>query len=106
MADRSAGTGRNKPTWDLGRRPRSLSFDRAASEDAKERRSWFGTIRRPSLPGYLKPERGRRLKGIDEFEKPEFVGRMSRVEQRRKLAWYAMLASAVALGGAIGLALF
>ncbi len=49
---------------------------------------------------------GRRLKGLDEFESPQFVGRMARVERRRKLAWYAMLAGAVALGGAIGLAIF
>jgi hypothetical protein len=26
-----------------------------------------------------------RLKGLDEFEKPEFVGRMARIERRRKL---------------------
>lgn len=36
--------------------------------------------------------RGKRLKGLDEFEKPAFVGRMARVERRRTLAWYAMLA--------------
>jgi len=50
--------------------------------------------------------RGKRLKGLDEFEKPEFVGRMERVERRRKLTWYAMLAGAVALGAGIGLTLF
>ena len=43
-----------------------------------------------------------RLKGIDEFEKPEFVGRMERVERRKKLEWWAMVAAALALGGAIG----
>jgi hypothetical protein len=48
----------------------------------------------------------RRLKGLDEFETPEFVGRMARVEQRHKIAWYAMLTGAVALGAAIGLMLF
>jgi hypothetical protein len=53
----------------------------------------------------VKP-RGKRLKGLNEFETPEFVGRMARVEQRRKIAWYAMLAGAVAVGAAIGLALF
>ena len=47
-----------------------------------------------------------RLKGLDEFEPPEFVGRMGRVERRRKLVWYAMLAGAVVLGAAIGLLLF
>ena len=51
-------------------------------------------------------QRGKRLKGLDEFEPPAFVGRMARVERRRKRAWYAMLAGAVAVGGAIGLALF
>ena len=50
--------------------------------------------------------RGKRLKGLDEFEPPAFFGRMARMERRRKLAWYAMLAGAVAVGGAIGLALF
>lgn len=48
----------------------------------------------------------KRLKGLDEFEKPEFVGRMARVERRRKLQWWAMMATGVALGAAIGLAIF
>ena len=52
------------------------------------------------------PLRERRLKGLDEFEAPEFVGRMERVARRRKLVWYAMLAGAIALGAAIGLVLF
>ena len=47
--------------------------------------------------------RGKRLKGLDEFEPPEFVGRMARAERRRKLAWYAMLAGAIAIGAVIGL---
>jgi hypothetical protein len=46
-----------------------------------------------------------RLKGLDEFKKPEFVGRMARAERRRKLQWYAMLAAAAALGATIGLAI-
>jgi hypothetical protein len=29
----------------------------------------------------------KRLKGLEEFEKPEFVGRMARAEQRKKLEW-------------------
>lgn len=45
----------------------------------------------------------RRLKGLDEFGTPEFVGRMARVERRRKLTWWAMLAGAVAMGALIGL---
>ena len=50
--------------------------------------------------------RGKRLKGLDEYEPPAFVGRMARVERRRKWAWYAMLAGAVVVGGGIGLMLF
>jgi hypothetical protein len=49
--------------------------------------------------------RGRRLKGLDEFEKPGFVGRMARVERRRKLVWFGMLAVTVATGLMIGLML-
>jgi hypothetical protein len=48
----------------------------------------------------------RRLKGLDEFEAPEFVGRMARVERRRNLLWWAMMAVAVAVGVGIGLVLF
>jgi hypothetical protein len=48
--------------------------------------------------------RRKRLKGLDEFEKPEFVGRMARAERYRKLQWWAMLAAAMVLGAAIGLA--
>ena len=51
----------------------------------------------------LNPIGGKRLKGLDEFDKPEFVGRMARVERRRKLQWWALMAAAVALGAAIGL---
>jgi hypothetical protein len=46
--------------------------------------------------------RAKRLKGLEEFEKPEFVGRMERAERRKKLEWWAMVAAAVAVGGAIG----
>ena len=42
-----------------------------------------------------------RLKGLEEFEKPEFVGRMARAGRRKKLEWWAMMA-AFAVGGAIG----
>jgi hypothetical protein len=42
-----------------------------------------------------------RLKGLDEFETPEFIGRMARVARRKKLLWWAMVAAFV-LGGAIG----
>ena len=46
-----------------------------------------------------------RLKSLDEFEAPEFVGRMERVERRRKLAWWAMMAAGVALGAGLGVVL-
>ena len=49
--------------------------------------------------------RGRRLKGLDEFEKPEFVGRMERIERRRLRAFRAALAVAVCVGAGIGLLL-
>ena len=64
---------------------------------------------RKSLPkgaDVVSAARGKRLEGLDEFEQPEFVGRMSRIERRRKLAWYAMLVGATAIGGAIGLEIF
>jgi hypothetical protein len=50
--------------------------------------------------------RGRRLKGLEEFDKPKFVGRMARIERRRKITWYAMLSAAVVIGVCIGMALF
>ena len=43
-----------------------------------------------------------RLKGLDEFEPPAFVGR---VERRRKTAWW-MLIAAFAVGVGLGLMLF
>lgn len=43
-----------------------------------------------------------RLKGLEEFEKPEFVGRVARVARQNKLEWWAMMAAAFAVGGAIG----
>jgi hypothetical protein len=42
---------------------------------------------------------------VDEFETPEFVGRMARVERRRKLVWFGMLAATVVVGLMIGWAL-
>lgn len=46
--------------------------------------------------------RGRRLKGLDEFETPEFVGRMARVALRRKLSWWALMLAGFVAGGMIG----
>jgi len=44
-----------------------------------------------------------RLKGLEEFETPEFVRRMERVKRRQAIAWRAMLWSAVVVGGSLGL---
>jgi hypothetical protein len=44
----------------------------------------------------------KRLKGLDEFQKPEFVGRMDRIAQRRKLEWWGLMLAGVVVGGAIG----
>lgn len=47
-----------------------------------------------------------RLKGLEEFEPPPWKGRMARVERRQKIAWWAMMAAAIALGAGIGLVVF
>lgn len=46
--------------------------------------------------------RGKRLKGLDEFEKPELVGRMDRLQLQRDLAFAAAVFAAVLVGAAIG----
>jgi hypothetical protein len=46
--------------------------------------------------------RGRRLKGLEEFVIPPFVGRMARVRRARQLSWLGVLAGAVGAGLAIG----
>ena len=46
-----------------------------------------------------------RLRGLDEFVKPEFVGRMARVAQGRRRTWWALLAATIVAGIAIGLAI-
>jgi len=50
----------------------------------------------------LRVRRGKRLKGLEEFEQPEFVGRMARVERRKKVEWWALVAVAFVVGGSIG----
>jgi hypothetical protein len=55
--------------------------------------------------GIFKIGTSKRLKGLEEFETPKFVGRMARFARRKKLEWWAMVAAAFALGGAIGLVL-
>ena len=46
--------------------------------------------------------RGRRLRGLDELATPPFVGRMNRVQRRRKLVWRILLLGACLIGGALG----
>lgn len=46
-----------------------------------------------------------RLKGLDEFETPEFVGRMARIDRGRRPAWRAMVAGGFVAGVAPGLLL-
>jgi hypothetical protein len=97
-----------------------------------DRRTWFGLGGRPRLPSYLRAgkvggrnrrkitplrssaqtaiekriqlqaRQGKRLKGLDEFKRPEFVGRMARVERLRKLEWWGLMLAGVVAGGAIG----
>lgn len=47
-----------------------------------------------------------RLKGLDEFETPPFVGRMERVRRLRVWLWRLTLAVGVAVGVLLGLLLF
>ena len=44
-----------------------------------------------------------RLKGLDEFEAPEFVGRMDRIVLKRKLGWWAMMTGGFVAGVSLGL---
>ena len=46
-----------------------------------------------------------RLKGLDEFEPPEFVGRMARIERQQELGWWAMMIGGFAVGVGLGLVL-
>jgi len=48
----------------------------------------------------------KRLKGLDEFETPEFVGRMERVRRLRAWLWRLMLAVAIVVGVLVGLLAF
>ena len=48
----------------------------------------------------------KRLKGLDEFTVPPFVGRMDRVRRRRERAFHGALLIAVLVGVGLGLALF
>jgi hypothetical protein len=46
-----------------------------------------------------------RLRGLNEFVVPDFVGRMGRIARRKKAAWFTMLFAAVIAGSLIGLLL-
>jgi hypothetical protein len=46
-----------------------------------------------------------RLKGLDEFEPPEFIGRMARVERHRRLGWWALIVGGFVAGVALGVAM-
>lgn len=47
-----------------------------------------------------------RLKGLEEFEPPAFVGRMEWVERRRTVGWWLLIAGGFAAGVGLGLTLF
>lgn len=49
---------------------------------------------------------GKRLKSLDEFETPPFVGRMERVRWLRLWLWRLMLAVGVAVGVLVELLIF
>ena len=65
------------------------------------------SFRRRTRPGWTRPSENepvpiKRLRGLDEFVRPDFVGRMARVVRRRKMQWYAALIFVIALGAWIG----
>ena len=72
----------------------------------EDRRTWFGLGKRPTLPDHLRTGKGQRLKGLEEFVPPEFVGRMARIERRRLWAFRVSLVVAVGVGVGIGLIAF
>jgi len=48
----------------------------------------------------------RRLRSLNEFEVPQFVGRLERVRRLRAWLWRLMLVVAMAVGVLMGLLLF
>ena len=49
--------------------------------------------------------RVKRLKGLDEFEPPDFFGRMARMERQRELGWWMLIGGGFVTGVGLGLAL-
>jgi hypothetical protein len=66
--------------------------------------------RRSRRPARIGPSesnrRTKRLKGLDEFAPPPFVGRMERIRLRRERAFHGALLIAVLVGVGLGLTLF
>jgi hypothetical protein len=98
----------DRRTWfGLGGRPRLPGYLRAGTGAGKHR-SRKRTALRPSTQTAMEKRIqsqalvSKRLKGLDEFQKPEFVGRMDRIAQRRKLEWWGLMLAGVVVGGAIG----
>jgi len=46
-----------------------------------------------------------RLKGLDEFEPPEFIGRMERIKVRQELSLWVLIAIGFSIGVGLGLIL-
>lgn len=91
----------------LGERPLK---DKIRLRERRQRKLWLAQVRgeleKPSPKIVRALPSGKRLKGLDEFETPEFVGRMARVQRKRDLTWAAGLLSSLVLGAALGLLLF
>ena len=60
-------------------------------------------VREACLAGVVGGLPRQNARSLDEFEAPDFVGRMARVDRRQKLLWWAMLTGAAATGVVIGL---
>ena len=67
-------------------------------------------FRRRTRPGWVRPGvsdiPAKRLRGLEEFTVPPFVGRMERVRRRRERAFHGALLIAVLVGVGLGLTLF
>ena len=63
-------------------------------EPERIRTSWFGMGGRPRLPYYLRAEKGRRLKSLDEFQEPAWKGRIRWPEDDR-VTWRGVMTDTV-----------